>query len=419
MSATLIPTWLAYLGIGGFLLLALILAIIDVAFDYFSNISIRTYREDTWKTEFLSQSLEDPMSFLLPLRIGLQSAFIAIAVLVTMLFITSSPTPLSLVAAFGTMLAVFLVFREAVPNIIARKNPERILLTLLPAYLVFAKLVTPISRPLSRVVRVFVQESADEESVTDEEVQAYIEAGEEEGILEGDEARMVQSIVDLGDKVVREVMIPRPEMVAIRHDATLAEAREFFIQEKHGRMPVYRGDLDHIDGLVYAIDLLAFEEANPEAAIKPLIREVRFVPETKKVAELLQEFQKGAQTFAMVVDEYGGISGLVTVEDIVEEIVGEIHDEFDIVDDEIVKEKDHVFLVSGRADIDDVRDELHLEVNGSGFETVSGYIFDAIGRIPKTGEVIDHAGLRIEVVDADGQRINKVRFRLPATEGTR
>lgn len=418
MSATLIPTWVAFLGIGGFLLVALILAVIDVAFDYFSNISIRTYREDSWKTEFLARSLDDPMSFLLPLRIGLQGAFIAIAVLVTMLFITSSPTPQSLAAAFGTMLAIFLVFREAVPNIIARKNPERVLLTLLPAYRVYAKLVTPISRPLSRVVRVFVKEREDEEMVTDEDVQAYIEAGEEEGILEGDEARMVQSIVDLGDKVVREVMIPRPEMVAVRHDATLAEVRELFIQEKHGRVPVYRGDLDHIEGLIYAIDLLGFEEANPEAAITPLIREVRFVPETKKVAELLQEFQKGAQTFAMVVDEYGGISGLVTVEDIVEEIVGEIHDEFDIVDNEIVKETEDVFLVSGRADIDDVRDELRLEVNGSGFETVSGYIFDAIGRIPRTGEVIEHAGVRIEVVDADGQRINKVRFRLPAAEGT-
>ncbi len=211
-------------------------------------------------------------------------------------------------------------------------------------------------------------------------------------------------------------MTPRPEMVAVRHDATLAEVRELFIEEKHGRVPVYRNSLDHIEGLVYAIDLIAFAEANPKTAIKPLIREVRFVPETKKVSELLREFQKSAQTFAMVVDEYGGISGIVTVEDILEEIVGEIHDEFDVVDEEIVKEREDVFLVSGRADIDNVKDELELKVNGSGFETVSGYILDAIGRIPRTGEVIEHAGLRIEVVDADGQRINTVRFRLRASE---
>ena len=417
----MIPTWLAFVGIAVLLMVAFVLALIDVAFDYFSKISIRTYREESWKTEYLTTSLEDPMSFLLPLRIGLQGAFTATTVLVTMLFITlGMPQPLALLMAFAffTMLGAFLVFREAAPNIIARKNPERVLLTLLPAYRVYAKLVTPISRPLAWFVGVFVEETENEEDVTEQDVQAFIEAGEEEGILEGDEGRMVQSIVDLGDTVVREVMTPRPEMVAIRHDATFAEVRELFIQEKHGRVPAYRGDLDHIEGLVYAIDLIAFTEANPDFAIKPLIREVRFVPETKKVAELLREFQKSNQTFAMVVDEYGGISGLVTVEDILEEIVGEIHDEFDIVDEEIIKERDDVFLVSGRADIDNVRDRLHLEVNGSGFETVSGYILDAIGRIPRTGEVIEHAGIRIEVVDADGQRINKVRFRLHATEGT-
>lgn len=406
-----------FAGIAVLLTVAFVLALIDVAFDYFSKISIRTYREESWKTEYVTNALEDPMSFLLPLRIGLQGAFIATTVLVTMAFIASGLSH-PLLWAFGTMFGVFLVLREAIPNIIARKNPERVLLTLLPAYRVYAKIVTPISRPLARFVGVFVEESEDEDAVTEQDVQAFIEAGEEEGILEGNEGRMVQSIVDLGDKVVREVMSPRPGMVAIRHDATFSEVRELFIQEKHGRVPVYRDDLDHIEGLVYAIDLIAFTEANPDAAITPLIREVRFVPETKKVAELLQEFQKSNQTFAMVVDEYGGISGLVTLEDILEEIVGEIHDEFDIVDEEIIKERDDVFLVSGRADIDRVRDELHLEVNGSGFETVSGYILDAIGRIPQTGEVIEHAGLRIEVVDADGQKINKLRFRLHATEGT-
>ena len=410
------PMTSAFVGIALLLALALFLALIDVAFDYFSKYSIRTYREESWKTEFLTRAVEDPMSFLLPLRIGIQGAFTGVAVLVTMLYLSSS-TPFPLLAAFGTMLAVFLVFRETVPNIIARKNPERLLLTLLPAYQLFARLVTPLSVPLSRVVGWFVVADPEEEEVTDEDVQAFIEAGEEEGILEGDEGRMVQSIVDLGDMAVREVMTPRPEMVAARHDQTLAEVRKLFIEEKFSRMPVYRESLDQIVGLIYAKDLLAFTDANPDAAIKPLVRDVRFVPETKKVTVLLREFQRSSQTLAMVVDEYGGISGLVTVEDIVEEIVGEIHDEFDEVDQEIVKEKDGVFLVSGRADIDDLQEELRLDVDREGFETVSGYILDAIGRIPSTGEVIDHDGLRIEVVDADGQRIHTVRLRLHATEG--
>jgi CBS domain containing-hemolysin-like protein len=133
----------------------------------------------------------------------------------------------------------------------------------------------------------------------------------------------------------------------------------------------------------------------------------------------MQSFQEQQDRMSLVVDEYGELMGLVTVEDILEEIVGEIHDEFDEVSQEIVKGKEGVFLVSGRADIDAVKDVLHLEVNGSGFETVSGYVLEAAGRIPKSGEIIEHEGIRIEVVDADGQRINKVRFRLPPAGASR
>lgn len=407
----MIPVWTAALAIGLLLVLALFLALIDVAFDYFSKISIRAYAEESWKTEFLTRSLEDPMSLLLPLRIGLQGSFIAITVLVTMICLRSDVRQPVLVA-FLTTLAVFLVFREAFPLIIARKNPERALLMLLPAFRLYAKVLSPISRPLSSVVRLFVKEG--DEGVTHEDVQAYIEAGEEEGILEGDEGRMVQSIVRLGDKVVREIMTPRPEIVAVRRDATVGDLRALFAEEKYSRVPVYMDNLDHVDGLVYAIDLVSTFDAPADAKFDSLIREVKLVPEIKKVSELLREFQKAKQTLAVVVDEYGGVSGIVTVEDILEEIVGEIHDEFDEVDYGIVKEKEGVFLVSGRADIDDVKEELGLQVNGSGFETVSGYVLDAVGRIPRTGEVIEHDGIRIEVVDADGQRIKRVRFRLPA-----
>ena len=408
----MIPTSPAILGIVLLLVLAFFLSLIDVAFDYVSKISIRRYDDDDRSTtDFLRGSLEDPMRLLLPLRIGLQGAFIGITVLVTGLYLHSE-IRFALLAAFLTILLLFLVFREAMPNIIARKNPERILIALLPAFFVCAWFVRPISWPLSHLVRAFVgPEKEDDEVVTEEEVQAFIEAGEEEGILEGDEGKMVQSIVDLGDKVVREVMTPRPEMVAIRDDATISELRALFADEKYSRVPVYRERLDKIVGLVYALDLVTFANANPDGSLKHLVREVGFVPETKKVSELLREFQRNKTTMTMVVDEYGGISGLVSVEDILEEIVGEIHDEFDEVDQEIVEEKDGVFLVSGRADIDDVKETLNLEVNGSGFETISGYVLDAIGRIPKTGEVIEHQGMRIEVVDAEGQRINKVRIR--------
>ena len=408
----MISPGLAGTAIALLVLHVLFLTLIDVAFDYFSKISIRTYREEIWKTEQLTRAIEDPMSFLLPMRIGLQGSFIAITVLVTMLYMSSEVSQ-PLVMAFVTMLVVFLVFREAIPNIIARKNPEKVLLALMPAYRLYGKLVTPISRPIAQLVGVFVENGkGGEEAVTDEDVQAYIEAGEDEGILEGDEGKMVQSIVALDEKVAREIMTPRPEIVAIRAIATMGELRMLFEKEKYSRVPVFRESLDHIEGLVYAIDLVATLGTERGASFESLVRPVRFIPESKGVAQLLKEFQRSNQTLAIVVDEYGGTSGLVTVEDILEEIVGEIHDEFDEVDDEIIKETEGVLLVSGRADIDEVQEELQFFVTEGSFETVSGYVLDAIGRIPTAGEVIDHNGIRIEVVDVDGQRINKVRLRL-------
>jgi CBS domain containing-hemolysin-like protein len=309
-----------------------------------------------------------------------------------------------------------LVVREVLPNFIARISPERVLLGLLPAFRLYDVLIWPLSRPLSHLVRAFVQdeeEKSEDEGVSEEEVQAFIETGEEEGILEGDEGRMVQSIVDLGDKVVREIMTPRPEMVAVRREAKLAELRQLFMDEKYSRVPVFEESLDRIVGLVFAIDLLAYADRSAEEPIESLIRPVQFVPETKKVADLLREFQRSRSTFAVVIDEYGGTSGLLTVEDILEEIVGEIHDEFDEeVAEEFVREGDGTFLVSGRADIDLLKEKLGLDVNGKGFDTVSGFVLAVIGRVPQAGEAIDYQGMTIEVVDAEGHRINKVRFRL-------
>ncbi len=405
---------LTLIGISCLLVLALFLSTIDGAFHYFSKITIRQYSEEGWKTEFLDRCLEDPMQLLLPLRIGIQGGLIAVTVLLTQFYIDRSPAQ-ALVLAFLTMVPVYLIFREVLPNFIARISPERVLLALLPAFRIYDALIWPISRPLSHLVRAFVQdeEKTEDEGVSEEEVQAFIETGEEEGILEGDEGRMVRSIVDLGDKVVREIMTPRPEMVGVRREANLAELRQLFMDEKYSRVPVFEENLDHIVGLVHAIDVVSYADQSAEEPIDSLIRPVKFVPETKKVSSLLREFQRSRSTIAMVVDEYGGTSGLLTVEDIIEEIVGEIHDEFDEeVGEEFVREGEGVFLVSGRADVDLLKEKLGLDVNGKGFDTVSGLVLAALGRVPQSGEAIDYQGLTIEVVDAEGQRINKVRIRL-------
>lgn len=402
---------LTLLGITFLLSLLLFLAVIEVAFNHLNKISVRTLREG-WKTEFLAQCLEEPMSFILPLRVGIQGALIGLTVLVTNLYIASG-LPRAIVFAFLTMLPLILIFRETLPRIIARKNPERIVVILLPAFRIYSRIVMPISRPLLRLVRlVEKEENGEGDEVSEVEVQAFIEAGEDEGILEGDEGRLVQSIVDFGDTIVREVMTPRPDIVAIKRGATLAELGELFAEEQYSRVPVYEDELDNISGVVFAIDFVGLREARPDSPIDPLVREAKFVPETKKVSDLLSELQRSRSTLAVVVDEYGGTSGLVTIEDILEEIVGDIHDEFDEVDQVIVEEEKGVYLVSGRADIDEIKDKLHLEINGRGFETVSGFLLDSLGRVPHSGEVIDREGLKIVVVEADGRRINKVRFKM-------
>jgi CBS domain containing-hemolysin-like protein len=402
---------LTLVGIATLLALVLFLAVIEVAFNHLNKISIRTLSEG-WKTEFLAQCLEEPMNFILPLRVGIQGALIGLTVLVTNFYIASG-FPRAVIFSFLTMLPLILIFREALPRIISRRNPEPIVVKLLPAFRVYSRLVMPISRPLLRLVRlVEKEENGEGDEASEVEVQAFIEAGEEEGILEGDEGRLVQSIVDFGDTIVREVMTPRPDIVAIKRGATLAELGGLFVEEKYSRLPVYEDELDNISGVVFAIDFVGLRDASPDSPIDPLIRKVKFVPETKKVSELLTELQRSRTTLAVVLNEYGGTSGLVTIEDILEEIVGDIHDEFDEVDQEIVEEGKGVFLVSGRADIDEVKDKLHLDIDGPGFETVSGFLLDSLGRVPHSGEIIDREGLKIIVVEADGRRINKVRFKM-------
>jgi CBS domain containing-hemolysin-like protein len=409
---------LALIGVAALVGLALFLAIVDAALHHSSRISLRLLAESRGaaEAELINRFLEDRLSVLMPLRLGTQAAMVGVTVLLTELFI-SVGIPRALLLAFFTMLLVLLVFRELLPNIIAVKSPERVLVALLPPFRIYTRLLTPLARPLARFIGTFLpSEPVDAEAKKEDEIQAFIESGQEEGLLEPDEGRMVQSIVDLGDKVVREIMTPRLQIVAISKDTTLAELRELFSREKHSRVPVYAGDLDHVVGLVFAIDLVAHTEERPEASIEPLIRPVPFVPETKRVSELLREFQRRQATLAVVVDEYGSAAGLVTVEDILEEIVGEIHDEFDEAGRDIVREADGVFLVSGGAEIKRLEEELGLSVDQRGFETVSGFLYEILGRVPRVGEVIPYQDLSIEVVDAESHRINKVRFRLPQQE---
>ena len=239
---------------------------------------------------------------------------------------------------------------------------------------------------------------------------------EEQGLIEGDERRLLQSIVDFGDTLVREVMTPRPDMVAIRADATLDELRALFREQEYSRIPVYKENLDNIVGIVFVKDLIRLTDAESghaaAAGSARLIRPATFVPETKRVPEMLKEFQRKQVQIAIVVDEYGGTAGLVTIEDLLEEIVGEIRDEYDVETEPIVDEGDGSFVFSAKVNIDEVRERLGVEIEPEGFETVGGYVLTRVGRVPAVGETFELDGLQVEVLEAERRRIHKVRVRL-------
>ncbi|MGE3507552.1 MAG: hemolysin family protein [Vicinamibacterales bacterium] len=247
---------------------------------------------------------------------------------------------------------------------------------------------------------------------------AYLDTAAQEGLIAGEERRLLQSIVDFGDTLVREVMTPRPDIVAVRDDATIGDLRALFREQEYSRFPVYAGNLDTIVGFVFVKDLVGLDSSNDARPIAPLLRPAVVVPESKRVPELLKQFQRQQAQCAIVVDEYGGTAGLVTIEDLLEEIVGEIRDEYDVESESIVDEGHGRFLFHGKVDIDEVSQRLGVHIEREGFETVGGFLLTHLGRVPAKGERFEVDGLDVEVLEVEGRRINKVRLSKPATAQT-
>jgi magnesium and cobalt exporter, CNNM family len=261
-----------------------------------------------------------------------------------------------------------------------------------------------------------VTETGDEEEEDDDsgDLQALIDVGEAEGILEEEEGELIHSIIEFGDTRVSEVMTPRPDIVAVPENATVREARDVILDSKYSRLPVYREQIDNVEGMIYVRDLLQYwAEGRENECIKSLVRSVYFVPETKPVAELLEEMQKVHAQLAMVIDEYGGVCGLVTVEDILEEIVGEIEDE-DIAGEEledIVEGDDGSYEVLGSTEIGKIERLFDMEIAADDFTTIAGLVINESGKVPAAGERLAIRGLEVEVLEADERRILRLRVR--------
>ncbi len=250
--------------------------------------------------------------------------------------------------------------------------------------------------------------------ITEEQIQEVISAGEEEGLINRQENEMIQSIFHLRDTVVREIMVPRTDMGCVDCTDSIEEVRAKIISCGHSRMPVYEGTVDNIIGLVYAKDLLKYWGTDlPTVSLKNIVRAPYFIPETKNLEQLLQEFKRKRVHMAIVIDEYGGTSGLVTIEDLLERIVGDIQDEYDLEEEWLLPQADGSVIVDARLPIEELEEHFQITVERDMFDTVGGLIFHLTGRIPRTGEEVAAGDIHLTVLDADERKIRRVRIRRP------
>jgi putative hemolysin len=404
--------------------LAVYLGAIEAAFSALMRLSLRLTAERSGRPGALSVYLDDPVLLFVPVRLLLGLANAAATALLARAIGVERPESLMIVIV--SVVAFVVIFELLLPLLIVGRDPERVLELLLPSFSPVARALAQLTywtaRPVVAPTRSPASQSADEaEKDPGEPVKAYLTAAEQEGVIQGEERRLLQSIVDFGDTLVREVMTPRPDIVGIRQDATIGELRALFREQEYSRFPVFKDSLDNIAGFVFVKDLVALDSSDDTRPLTPLLRPAAVVPESKRIPELLKQFQRQQTQIAIVVDEYGGTAGLVTIEDMLEEIVGEIRDEYDVESEPIVDEGGGRFVFNGKVDIDEVAQRLDVRIEREGFETVGGFLLTNLGRVPAVGERVEIEGLVVEVLEVEGRRIHKVRIMpgeaVPASQG--
>ncbi len=370
---------------------------------------------------------ESPGRFLAVIQVGitflgfLASAFAAVS-LVDGLQVTLAPIGpiadlIALVVVTGLLTLFTIIFGELVPKQIGLAHSEGVamrtsrLIDLLGR--VFGPLVALLTWTTTRISRLFGADVGAGERISSEELRLIIEQGGEQGILEAEEEQMIHAVIELGDRRVHEVMVPRTAMVALPVTATFEEAIDTVVEGGHSRVPMYEERVDEIVGILYAKDLLPFlkQGSGPRPALRSLLRTPVFVPESLTIDDLLHELQRRKVHIAIVLDEYGGTAGLVTIEDLLEEIVGEIQDEYDVEEPMIVRLSDDEARVDGRASVDDLGElfEMPLALEDEDeFDTVGGLIYHRVGGVPSPGDEVQVNGLRLTVESTDGRRVSKV-----------
>ena len=404
----MIPLELFLLGVA-----AIYLGALESAFSALMRLSLRLAAERSDRPDALAAFLDEPLLLFIPVRLLLGLVTAAATALIADEIGVGAAHKLTLIVA---SVVAFVIFCELlIPLLLIRADPGRALDLVLPTFVPVTRALSPLTRWIARRMNVRgpnVPIAAPEAAPPDDadSLSPPANGNEHANDVGEEERRLLQSIVDFGDTLVREVMTPRPDIVAIPETATIAELRALFREQEYSRFPVFKESLDNIAGFIFIKDLVVLGGVDDTRPITALIRPATVVPETKLVPELLKQFQVEQTQCAIVVDEYGGTAGLVTLEDLLEEIVGEIRDEYDVESDSVVDEGHGRFVFSGKVDIDVVAQRLDLDIEREGFETVGGYLLARIGRVPTVGEHFDIDGLSVEVLEAERRRITKVRM---------
>ncbi len=420
-SADIVPLSFAFLIL---LVLSAFFSGSETAFFSLSKVTLRQLREQNDPAaRRVIRLLDRPRRLLVTFLIGntlVNVAFASLSAISIDTWFQSMALPEALAIAINVVVVTFIliVLVEISPKVFALKNNERWALNLSLIILTFYYLLYPVTRIFVAFVKGFSKILGVESSkvlFNEEEIRTLAEIAEEHGVLEEDEKEMITSIFEFGETEVNEVMIPRIDMEALPMTATLKEAADLVQSCGHSRIPVYENDLDHIKGILYAKDLIGRSDEDSSRILPELIKEAYFIPETKKISELLKEFQTEKIHMAVIVDEYGGTEGLVTLEDILEEIVGEIQDEYDQEENLVVQLDNGETKVLAKLEVEEFNNLMKENVipTEEDYETIGGFIFALAGEVPKPGNEYSHQGWSFTITGIDGNRIVSLRVKPP------
>jgi putative hemolysin len=380
------------------------------------------------KAKLLKKWLTKPNEILTAILLGNNIVNIlasSIATIVTMQILGSGPQSGNAVAiATVSMTVVVLIFGEITPKIVAKTYSRKVSNAVIgPIYLLsiialpIIKLLMIVTKIISRMMGVDIKH--ENLMITEEEIKSYINVGEAEGIIEEEEREMIHSIIEFGDTTAKEVMTPRTSVFMLDAESTIDEVWDEIIESGYSRIPVYGEDLDEILGILYVKDLMSLaKKGNTNIPVKNVLREAYFVPDTKSIVEILDEFRTKQVHMAIILDEYGGTVGVLTIEDLIEEIIGEIKDEYDLhEEDEVEKVGESKYKVDARINIEDLNKELEIDIPESeDYESLGGYILDILGRVAEVDDIVSLDGVTMKVLEVDKTRVVKILIEISEDE---